>query len=460
MSDQIDPNTTSPQSLVDAALATPTTTPTTPPPNTEPIVPPMPPLAPLEMPTPDPVPPVSPAMGDETPLAFATTEQSSYLPPSTPVPPAPVMASEKPKKKTKLGVVIGGVLLLVLALGGGIGGYWYYRSGSTPSINSYHDQIVANQAKGQAQYVQNIKDKQAANPGVVLTNQEKSAVAVADKAAADAVQKLKDAQAVSVAGSINQNLAGTFGWCSNCGPGGTGRMATTADFANPSSQISGMYPSTEASVNKNGQKWVVYSNADTANAAVAFNEANGNILQNVAVYAGGSPNADGTLQAINLPTIEDIAAHPGQTWVPGGVGVVAGWHWTTCLSGNGVNGVGCDVGTTNDNTPNTPNTPTAPTMSCKGLASSPDVTVAAPAIGAKITFTCAGAVVPASAGTLSYKFRYSINSGAYTAMTNVTTTTAALTIAACGSYSVECQACATLSGVLTCDPNWTGATTQ
>lgn len=97
-----------------------------------------------------------------------------------------------------------------------------------------------------------------------------------------------------------------------------------------------------------------------------------------------------------------------------------------------------------------------PGMACIGIAKTP--TSGNAAIGDKLTFTCSGSVTPPTAGTLSYKFRYSINGGVPTALTNKTTTTAELTIAACGSYKVECQACATLNGVLTCAPNWTGAT--
>lgn len=115
----------------------------------------------------------------------------------------------------------------------------------------------------------------------------------------------------------------------------------------------------------------------------------------------------------------------------------------------------CDTTTTTP-PPSTP--PGAPTMSCTGLTSVPALTPTAPVIGTKLTFTCAGVVTPATAGTLSYKFRYSINTGAITALANKTPTTAELTIAACGTYSVECQACATLNGVLKCDPIWTGAT--
>jgi hypothetical protein len=133
------------------------------------------------------------------------------------------------------------------------------------------------------------------------------------------------------------------------------------------------------------------------------------------------------------------------------------WHWTTCTNkGTGVDGVGCDVTTkTGGGGTTTITENTSPTMACTGITRTPTTV---PAIGDKLTFTCAGTITPSTAGALSYKFRYSINNGAATALTNKTATTAELSIAACGTYKVECQACATISGVLTCSPTWTGAT--
>lgn len=115
----------------------------------------------------------------------------------------------------------------------------------------------------------------------------------------------------------------------------------------------------------------------------------------------------------------------------------------------------CGCNTTTTPPPSAPPS-TPPTMSCTGITRTP--TTASPLVGSKLTFTCAGVVTPPSAGTLSYKFRYSLNSGAVVALPNKTATTAELTLTACGSYSVQCQACATLNGVLTCNPTWTGAT--
>ena len=94
-------------------------------------------------------------------------------------------------------------------------------------------------------------------------------------------------------------------------------------------------------------------------------------------------------------------------------------------------------------------------MSCTGLTKN----VVAPIVGSKITFTCAGKTVPAAGATLlKYNFRYSLDSGTWKNLTNKTNSTAELTIAACGSYSVQCRACVTYGGKTQCDPIWQGAT--
>ena len=103
--------------------------------------------------------------------------------------------------------------------------------------------------------------------------------------------------------------------------------------------------------------------------------------------------------------------------------------------------------------------PTTPdySMSCTGLTKD----VAMPVVGSKITFTCAGSTVPAAgASLLRYTFRYNIDGGAWKDLANKTDSTAELTIAACGTYGVQCKACATYQGTTLCDPVWQGATAQ
>ncbi len=99
----------------------------------------------------------------------------------------------------------------------------------------------------------------------------------------------------------------------------------------------------------------------------------------------------------------------------------------------------------------------SPTMACTGLTQTP---ATQPVVGSKLTFTCAGSVTPSNASTLSYNFRYAINNGAWVNLTNKTTATAELTISACGTYKVECRACATFGGLIKCDPFWQYAGVQ
>lgn len=100
-----------------------------------------------------------------------------------------------------------------------------------------------------------------------------------------------------------------------------------------------------------------------------------------------------------------------------------------------------------------PSTTTA--MSCTGISKN----VATPEIGDKVTFTCAGSTTPASLGSsLAYNFRYNINSGNWQTLANKTSTTAELSVDACGTYAVQCRACLTTAGTITCDPVWQGAT--
>ncbi len=143
----IDPNLSNPQALVDAALSD-TTAPKPSLPTLEPLQPSEP--APVEK-SPEvvvadvKVPEVKAPevkvetnnieMSDETPLQFVQPSEPVTQPipltepvtpplPNPPMPPSPtVVDSQAMKPKSKLGVVVGGVLILVLALGAGVWGY-------------------------------------------------------------------------------------------------------------------------------------------------------------------------------------------------------------------------------------------------------------------------------------------------------------------------------------------------
>ncbi len=177
----IDPNLSNPQALVDAALSgtttsiptpTPTTTqPTTPnidPPRTEPQptapVSPLPPLEPLQSE------PVEVGVdltkkievADETPLAFVTPPVAPVAPEPTtpPLPPTPTPMptptnNETVKPKSKLGVVIGGVMVLILALGVGVWGYLGSPTKTEPAkiavigSDCSGDESICNASKGE-----------------------------------------------------------------------------------------------------------------------------------------------------------------------------------------------------------------------------------------------------------------------------------------------------------------------
>jgi|GEM_PF-3832255 len=464
---------------------------------------------------------------EEVPLAFVppetenfsanfTGQQQQVVPPEmmTNTIPDNTGSKQNKGKGRKVGVLVG-ILLLMIALGGGMFGYQQYvayrekltiasvkdgkdwttrRAKQEANEGGYKAQINANQAQKEAVYVNNLLEK-ANKAGTTidlstdiiddakigdedLTSVEKSALQNAQTQLQAIQKKLDDAKKeVSNPGSTGTNLAGTFGWCYNCKDkegNVVPRMATEEDWKNPNANIAGVYkvdnPSTEG-----GVQWKPYANADTITAMIVYNDANKGILNTNKLIVDTSDKTKG-VQDLELITVQDMLEHPGMTWVPGGVGCVgltdnpstAGvneatvcldWHWTTCASGGGVNYVGCGVYTKNEKGEEVfvpDSTPVSNTMSCTGITKSP----VAPALGNTVTLTCLGSVTPSTAGTLSYKFRYSINGGNFSTLSNTTPTTASLTIAACGTYAVQCQACATLNGVLTCDPVWTGATTN
>lgn len=448
MPDPINQNTTptptnlaNPQDLVDAALGsemaneTVTAAP-------EPITPAVEPLAPLTpLAPPEPVLPPVPEtianniqMGDDTPLAFAspapsmtpptTTEpiqQSSYLPP---VPPAPTMAPEQPKKKSKVGVVVAGILLMVMAVGGGVWGYSNYLN--VPQVaklveDAGNGKIIKQNQQEEKTGKGTVEDRD--NPGKVIRVND---IGIDTSLSLDAIKKRDDEITAK-----NSDLKL-----------GDPCLSATAEntFIGACNGGSG--------VCRNGVCSLKCANGYTANS-------NGDCIPNTDVSCGrnidtGAPVCC-TKSKAECPVSDRVCEPPGrlECKTKGADGVD---KW--CL----IEANSPDCGGAKSPTEKTVDNPTTPTMSCTGLTSVPALTPTAPVIGTKLTFTCAGAVVPASAGTLSYKFRYSINSGALTALTNKTATTAEMTIAACGTYSVECQACATLNGVLKCDPTWTGAT--
>jgi hypothetical protein len=420
-----------PQDMVDAALSGDAATPkveVSEPAKIEPL-PPLPPLTPLTPPvseptpepvsvaptlppTPDPITPpvaapVAVTMGDDTPLAFAGIPAPTVTPtdinpavatesPTTPPPdmgaPLPPIAPQAPevKKKGKLGKIVAGLMIAVLAIAGGIVGYQYLTIGESPLIA-----VIVHLPNGGTIDVGSGsgQDSKVTHDDVIKAESKEKKNQKDGESEAETAARLKAAADAEYA-KLQQKLANdtAINNAKNCDPTDQGGLGCPVKCTSANAYWT---PVTEP--------------------------------------GGGSYcNAQGKLckkfrKELKSPTGAHCFLDYGET----------------C-------GGSCDVGKT---------TVTTPTMKCDGLTSVP-ATTTPPVIGTKLTFTCAGTVTPTSAGTPSYKFRYSINSGTPVTMTPLTATPnkAELTINACGTYKVECQACATLSGVLTCSPVWTGAT--
>lgn len=442
-----------PQDLVDAALGSASEPVRAPEPVVQTVPPaPLPPLSPLstEEVKPESVVasvPNNTVMGDDTPLAFAMpapstqapippTQQSSYLPP---VAPAPTNTNVgKPKKK--VGLVIGGILLLVMALGGGVWGYQKYNTtaqiayvkSDTPEANALAEaKRIAKAAKQNGKSEKEAKDL---------------ATIAAKKAASDTVKMVSEQLKLGSEKDIKQIAAdmacGTDAQCISDIKSGT---------INDAVQRVG-----EETIKKDFVQTGIDNavNLEYAGVCLAGDTGCPTSCSNVVGFSnykyptkepGGGKYCDDQGRQCskyrNEMMLFEVASTPGNEWCFVDYGEQCGEAGS------------CGPGSNTVDTPSSSPSPSpspSPAMACTGLTYVPATT---PVIGTVLTFTCAGTITPTTAGTLSYKYRYSINSGVYTTMTNNK-----LTIAACGTYSVECQTCATIAGVLTCDPIWTGAT--
>lgn len=457
MADPIDQTTSvtdgalsNPQAMVDAALGS-SPEPTSP----EPIVttvapssvPPIAPVAPIQTPAPTPLvtptpslPPLSPIspapasnpMGDETPLSFmTTTTTTTSSAPNTPLtsapqtPPTISTAPIEPKKTGGKGKVVGmvvGALLLVLGIAGGLVGYNYY---SKPAQ-------VAKVSNGECGYCDGATCvKCTGYPGEINNGQCKVNTDCGPKASPPKPSSGGGggggggscAAPKQTCGSSCVNLNNDVNNCGSCG-----------------NVCSGNYPicenkfcksATDAQCTGAGQEPCTTKYADFGLGHTCC--AKGYKCDVGDGYDNGCVKKNATPKPSDNPPETHKACN------------------TTTFQCKTVDGAGADTCTTD-----TQCAP-VPVLACTGITSAPTVTTP-PAIGGKVTFTCAGTLTPPTAGTLSYKFRYSINAGTALPLANKTATTAELTIATCGSYSVQCQACATLGGVLKCNPTWTGAT--
>ena len=475
---------TDPQDSIDQAL--------------QPTPPVAPPIVPPVVPPPLPELPVAPsvasvAVGDDTPLAFVTPPPAT--PPSTtPIntpPPTPLVPPEEPPKKGGKGKIIGvviGFFLLLAGLGGGFYFYSNYLPASQLTIAGvFVDSLTKDQCNGcynggnlvwrkgackvsgtcdggntQGQGHSTVVpcdtdgsvscgacggfciipiDKTCNEMGVIKCGESPVFGASCSKSESSQffkqcscgaetyyfdVEGICDSKDSKAAGTVNPLYYDTYGLCAvgkngcSAGPGGS---QISCDFSCDSNGCQCTSDRNDCQI----YHWKCDRNDDlgrgcqdgtpTVRQSATFNASCGSEQidvkchgDNVAFRTKAQTTPCGQVTPSIPPTVPSPSPSPSPTY----------------------------------------------TMSCTSLTKN----IAIPVIGSKITFTCAGVVTPTSAGTLSYRFRYSVNSGTVTELANKTTTTAELTIAACGTYSVECQACATLAGVLTCDPVWQGATAQ
>ncbi len=440
---------------------------------------------PVTLPQPEPLPMPQPApstgvpMGDDTPLAFAAAQAmaapsspaptpvtegtSSYLPPTPPIPPAPAVPPEPKKKKGGKGKVVGvlaGVLLLVVGVVGGLWGY----------------------------------ERLSGKPGLI-------AAITMPCGEADAGQCVPKSWTCKSSGKGTCSGGGKCGI--NCSePGGGGGGGGDPEICTPGAQnnctpIDGC--PAKSTCNSSGTAWqpcakvdpnckpcasvICDQGATCKNGLCEFPCAAGYELD-----ASGQCvllNAGGPVSCGSIKTAAQCTAAGGEPVTEPGTGSKcdANGHWCSVIRDEcKINGKWCLMGTSDKCSggvdercvPATP-TPTpkpspipsptpspspspspSPVMACTGLTKAPTT---APKIGDKITFTCTGtSTYTGGAAALKYKYRYNINDGAWTNLTTKTNGKSELTIAACGSYEVQCRACVTSGATEICDPTWTGAT--
>lgn len=483
------PTMSDPQAMVDAALNTPTSTQPTPPPPDPTPTPTTPttetPVVPAPIPTPTPDAPAV-AMGDDTPLAFvekptvtATAQEgaqttgetvppnvgSSYLPPTPPSASGtnPVVDSPQKKSGSKITMLILGFVALLGVLGGvGYYGYALYGTAdpvSIAAISSYTKEQCTGCSRPQDGGWLVWRDGQckvsgicnSTAPGGDSKNTEDPAVqeiASLGKAACQTTTGAQWCESVDSKGTpygFCMKNDGSQGSCNNRAVElgytimiGKVTCECLGENEDGSCQQWGGSPELLASI---GQNTTLSAETKAQQLTEIYNQCKdgGNFTGAGTESFICAPGVTGACTALNgKPFTGNLNCFCGTVQVDTPNGHTS--YSSTC---------GCNQTSTSPSP-----SPGSPDLACTGLTQAP----VAPAIGDKVTFTCAGTITPTTAGTLTYKFRYSINNAAPTPMVNKTATTTELNISACGEYKVECQTCATIAGVLKCDPNWVGAT--
>lgn len=442
MTDTTDQTIANPQELVDAALSSPPA-----------VASPPAPAPSAEMPP-----------AEEMPLGFvqapakqAEPAQAAPAPIGPVVPPAPVPS--EPKKRSSrtikiVGVIVGIILLIAGLLLGGYYAYLSFGGAEIPSINVFVPKFikVGEKTIKNPDYDPNQLVKQP--DGTVVRNEDQR----------NKELNIKQPQPSGVDGIKNKDQCESNGkgqWCESVDSNGKPYafcMSNTGSQGNCNNRAVelGYAISYGAKIiNCDGTEGVVGKSCTCSGQSVCFGKANEN---NDCEHTTDGTTQDGLCavyeKSKNTTAVSEYFC-PGMTEeTQNGCQVPGKPVNPKCFCGtiqvDGPTGFtsktmkcGCDKEVTTT-------VQTASSIACTGITRAPTTV---PAIGDVVSFTCSGTVTPSTAGTLSYKYRYSINGGTYIPMTSNT-----LTVAACGTYSVQCQACATLDGVLTCDPTWTGAT--
>ncbi len=459
MTDTNNTTATDPQDLINAALgtATPTTTPT-PAPN-EPTL--TPPSEPETMPTelteapPLPTTAAAPQSGEELPLAFAAEQASTPTPTTTPimeslgtsapmdaVPTVPPVLTPTenalPKRHAIKSIIVG--LSLFIALLGGVGLFGYQKYGSIQALiagvlnpdgdcpKGYHvrpsdGKCVVNDIKGGGEEKE--KDK-------IIENA--SSRTECESSGGGQWCESDDSNGKHYAFCMKND--GTQGNCNN--RAAEKGYVIQQGIVKCVQREDGTF---HADRNYEGYQGMTLKDWDDVEQQCVDQ------LMGTGAYICPVGTGVACTDKNGIPFNGNLGCFCGVVQIDTGTGHVS--YKSSC---------GCEKEPTPKPSPvPSPSASVTPKLMCDSITRTPTTT---PKIGDKLTFTCAGSSVPAGSIALNYKFRYAIDNGTWNTMTNKTTTTSELTINACGTYKIECQACGTISGSVVCDPAWTGATLQ
>lgn len=373
----------------------------------------------------------------EVPPVASVPPVMSATPPVMSVPPSPISQKVEPPK-SKIGLVVAGVVALVMMVGVGVWGYVYYSSRVTkPQIASIdpdcHSKCVAD---GGGYSECNMQCRTTAGGGTDC-NLYGCDPGFSCIASTGVCKKEKANEEPGGGGTecVNDNSCAAGFYCGgnkSCTRVPEGQACSSGKCERIDQCIAGDGCPTSC------------SNYKTSWGAMVFTQ-----------EPGGGKFCDADGRECERYRIEMRQANPPS----GATAIHCFVKYGEQCGEPGQCGPGTNVRSPSPkpSVPASPNPSPSPTMACTGLTQTP---ATQPVVGSKLTFTCAGSVTPSNASTLSYNFRYAINNGSWVNLTNKTTATAELTISACGTYKVECRACATFGGLIKCDPFWQYAGVQ